>query len=117
MIDYGQIIMRIRDEKRLTQREIADICHVTQAAIQKIEKGVIRSITAEFISELYFKLNVDPYVFLIQNYQYLFLEEARLFRIEQKLEELFNIVNEDKNIKEMKQERQKTTKTKVMQAR
>lgn len=74
MINYGALIKEIREVKQLTQKELADICNVSQAAIQKLETGVNASPSIEIVSALVIKLKVNPYAFIYPNQKPLFAD-------------------------------------------
>lgn len=59
-MEFGDILKSLRKQKRLTQKELADILFVEQTTISSYEKGKIQP-TAKIISQLadYFEVSSD----------------------------------------------------------
>lgn len=65
---FGQKLKYIREEfLELTQQELADSIHFTQAAINAVETGKNKSASFEMFRQLVFKHHVNPWYFIYES--------------------------------------------------
>ncbi len=64
MINYSDLVRRIRESKGLTQKELGSMTGKTQGYIQGLENGRLKEPGIGFIAELAIRLQVNPYAFI-----------------------------------------------------
>lgn len=60
----GEIVRRIRHNKKLSQQQVADRCGLQRAYVSQLEQGRVKSITLDTARTLAKGLGVRPEVFL-----------------------------------------------------
>lgn len=60
----GEVIKRLRIEKKLTQDELGELLGVKKSAIQKYESGAITNLKIDCIQNLCSVFAVPPWVFI-----------------------------------------------------
>lgn len=80
MADKGEIIKRLREQKNMTQDQLAERLNVTKQTVFKYEKGIITNIPSDKIENMADIFGVSPLVILgrepIPDTSYKWLEEA-----------------------------------------
>lgn len=72
-MDYGSIVLKIRQDLSLSQQEMADETGVSQSYINGLEIGRQKKPSLPFITALIKKYKVNPYVFIYD-------DETQVFR-------------------------------------
>lgn len=104
-IDYATVILQIREAKKLTQGEMADICETTQSTIQALESGRNKTPSISVVRAMVVNLGVNMSVFIYPDAKPLFLaaqkgDELTALRkkvkvLSRKITELYEEVNEE----------------------
>ncbi|AUP78230.1 helix-turn-helix domain-containing protein [Flavivirga eckloniae] len=69
LMSFGETLSRIRKEKDISYRELAQLCDVDHSQISKIEKGKI-SLQVVTLFELAKGLNIEPSELLNFEFEY-----------------------------------------------
>lgn len=67
-MNAGAVIKKLRQEKGLTQQELAERLNVSKASVQKYEQGDVLNLKAEMLRKLCLLFNVPPFVFIFPEY-------------------------------------------------
>lgn len=116
-MDYSKLISEIREEKQLTQVEMAEVCECSQQYITRLEKGINKKPSIEIMANLVMRLKVNPYVFFIPNYKPRYTDmpgdeisqlRSKVAAYEDHISALYSIMNGDaKKSKTVKTRQQK----------
>lgn len=67
-MNAGRIIKKLRQEKGMTQQELADALSISKASVQKYEQGDVLNLKTEMLRKLCIFMNVSPWVFIFPEY-------------------------------------------------
>lgn len=63
-MNAGEVIKKLRQEKGMTQQQLADALSVSKASVQKYEQGDVLNLKAAMLRKLCLSFDVSPFVFI-----------------------------------------------------
>lgn len=63
-MNAGEVIKKLRQEKGMTQQQLADALSVSKASVQKYEQGDVLNLKAAMLRKLCILFNAPPFVFV-----------------------------------------------------
>lgn len=67
-MDTGRIIKKLRQEKGMTQQQLAELLGISKASVQKYEQGDVLNLKAEMLRKLCLYFDVPPFLFVFPEY-------------------------------------------------
>lgn len=97
-METGDIIKKLRNEKKITQSELGLMLGVNTSSIQKYESGATKNLKLETIRELCYIFDIPPVVFVFPEIKEMSFEEylKEFNSIDFMFDEMLNLNNEEK---------------------